>query len=1020
MPSSFRFGPPAPRPDLLTRPRLLRALLTRWERRVVAVVGGPGLGKTTLLGQAVAENLLAPRGDDLWVGVEARDATGDGLGRAIARALGAPAELGADPLAVADVVWQRSPTALCLLLDDVHVLPAGSDGARWLGELVDHLPANAHVVLAGRTDPPVPLTRLRTRGEALVVNEDELRFSDEELADFGARRGVDAERFGDTGGWPAMAELAASVERHLAGAYVWEEVLEPLGTERRRVLAVVCDLGGADDDLATAALGTPVELGRVLDGVPLVAAGDDGWRVPHALWRTVDGIGLDDADRAAVRGRAVAHLVERGRYDDAYGLVTEAGLWDLAPDVLRAACLASDRPTSAQLQRWLAASPEPVRATPAGSLAAGMHTGFVTPGDAVGPLQIAAERCRADDDVDAEVAALAELGRVAWWRQDLAVVVPVAVRVNELAETGHPLARGLSALGRAVAADVTGDDDGVLAALGSIEPGVLDAGWTASAQWLEARILLSTGRPAAALDVLDAIDAGADPVMQAIVENLRVGALSGVGRVDETLALLPRAVEQQAAAGVAHNRRLALVSAGAAFAHVGDLATARRYLQELDAPDATWADELGVPGALAAATVLVAEGDEDRAAAVLRAAIDHHGFDNGIGRRMWRGSLSLSYVLLPETREHWDEVAPAGGLTLPLRLCAGVVAARSGRQVDRLGALDVPDVQVVRAHLHHRFAAELAVGLTAAGRPEGPALLDVLGAPGREVVRSLAEGRPGSPSAQDRAKQARLLLAAVPAPPPASTWLAVLGPLDLRRDGPAGPEVTDPDLRRERVRTLLAFLVGHRAATRAEVTAALWPDLDERSQANNLRVTLNYLQRVLEPWRPAGEPGYLVRTDGPRIELLAGSELRIDVDDFDRHVEAAARAEDDGAPSLALEHHLAAVDLYRGPLHADVPDADWIDLDREHYRTRFVRAAVRSGQLLLGRGDVDRAEGTARRALAVDQWAEDAYGVLTAAALARGDRSAAQRQLDRGLAALAELGVEPSDATHRLRRRIRS
>ena len=1015
MPSSFRFGPPTPRPGLLTRPRLLRALLARWERRVVAVVGGPGLGKTTLLGQALAENLLAPRGDDVWVGVEARDATGDGLGRAVARALGAPPEQGHDPVAVADVVWQRSPTALCLVLDDVHVLPPGSDGARWLGELVDHLPANAHVVLAGRTEPPIPLTRLRTQGAALVVGEDELRFSDGELADFGARRGVDVDRFRDTGGWPAMAELAASVERHLAGAYVWEEVLEPLGAERRRALAVLRDLGGADDDLAAAALGEPVDLGRVLDGVPLVAVGEDGWRVPHALWHTVDGIGLADADRAAVRGRAVGHLVERGRYDDAYGLVAEAGLWDLAPGVLRAACLAGDRPTSAQLQRWLAASPEPVRTTPAGCLAAGMHAGFVTPGDAIGPLQVAAERCRAEGDVDAELAGLAELGRVAWWLQDLEVVAPIAVRVSELAETGHPLAGGLSTFGRAVFADVTGDDDGVIAALDSIEPGVLDAGWTASAQWLKARILLSTGRPAAALDVLDAIDAGTDPVMRAIVEYLRIGALSNVGRVDEAMALLPRAVEQQAAAGVAHNRRLALVSAGAAFAHVGDVATARGYLQELDAPDASWADELGVPGALAAATVLVAEGDEDQAATVLQAAIDLHGFDNNIARRTWRGSLPLTYVLLPETREHWDEVAPAAGLALPVRLCAGVVAARSGRGVDELRALDVPDIQVVRAHLHHRFAAELAVGLAAAGRPEGSALLDVLGAPGRAAVRGLAEHRDGG-----QAKQARALLAAVPAPPPTATWLAVLGPLELRRDGPAGPEVTDADLRRERVRALLAFLVGHRATTRAEVTAALWPDLDERSQANNLRVTLNYLQRVLEPWRPAGEPGYLVRTEGTRIELVAGGELRIDVDAFDRHVDLAAGAEDDGTPSLALEHHLAAVDLYRGSLHADAADAEWIDLDREHYGTRFVRAAVRAGQLLLGHGDLDHAEKVARRALDVDQWAEDAHGVLTATALARGDRSAAQRRLDRGLAALAELGVEPSDATRRLRRRIRS
>jgi DNA-binding SARP family transcriptional activator len=45
--------------------------------------------------------------------------------------------------------------------------------------------------------------------------------------------------------------------------------------------------------------------------------------------------------------------------------------------------------------------------------------------------------------------------------------------------------------------------------------------------------------------------------------------------------------------------------------------------------------------------------------------------------------------------------------------------------------------------------------------------------------------------------------------------------------------------------------------------------------------------------------------------------------------------------------------------------------------------------------------------------------VLVSAALARGDRSAARRALDRTLAALADLDVEPSEETRRLHRRLR-
>jgi ATP/maltotriose-dependent transcriptional regulator MalT len=147
MPRSFRFQPPEPRRGSLTRPRLLRALLGRWEHRVTTVVGGPGLGKTTLLAQAVIENRLAPRGEDVWIGLEKGDAHSDMLARDVMAALSGEGDRAAgmvpgtpraapDPAPVADAMWRRSPTELCLVIDDVHWLAPGSPGAEWLTALV--------------------------------------------------------------------------------------------------------------------------------------------------------------------------------------------------------------------------------------------------------------------------------------------------------------------------------------------------------------------------------------------------------------------------------------------------------------------------------------------------------------------------------------------------------------------------------------------------------------------------------------------------------------------------------------------------------------------------------------------------------------------------------------------------------------------------------------------------------------------------------------------------------------------
>ncbi|MGH2477433.1 MAG: BTAD domain-containing putative transcriptional regulator, partial [Candidatus Limnocylindrales bacterium] len=285
MPRSFRFEPPEPRPGSLTRPRLLVTVLGRWEHRVTSVVGGPGMGKTTLLAQAVAENRLAPRGEDVWIGLEQADADGVALARdVLAAAAGEGGDVGEgaitgttddvpEPATVADTVWRRAPTPVCLVVDDAQWLPPGSAGATWLIALVDALPANGHVLLASRSSPAVPLARLASQGALLGVSEDDLRFTEDELSEFAAGRGLATGRLDDASGWPAMAELAASVGDDMAGDYLWEDVLEPLGPERRHVLAVVTDLGGADAGLAAAALGAPIDLAGALDGVPLVARG---------------------------------------------------------------------------------------------------------------------------------------------------------------------------------------------------------------------------------------------------------------------------------------------------------------------------------------------------------------------------------------------------------------------------------------------------------------------------------------------------------------------------------------------------------------------------------------------------------------------------------------------------------------------------------------------------------------------------------------------------------------------------
>jgi LuxR family transcriptional regulator, maltose regulon positive regulatory protein len=67
------------------------------------------------------------------------------------------------------------------VLDDYHLIQA-PQVHHSLGMLLEHLPAQLRLVVASRADPPLPLARLRARGQLAELRERDLRFTAEETA----------------------------------------------------------------------------------------------------------------------------------------------------------------------------------------------------------------------------------------------------------------------------------------------------------------------------------------------------------------------------------------------------------------------------------------------------------------------------------------------------------------------------------------------------------------------------------------------------------------------------------------------------------------------------------------------------------------------------------------------------------------------------------------------------------------------------------------------------------------------
>ena len=182
---------PRPRPGWVARARLTERLRGVTGRELVLVCGPAGFGKSSLVADWVRKHPMAAwlsldEGDNdpvrFWRHVAAAlDQVRPGLAARVEAQLGAgPAALDAAVSALVNELAE-APDEVVLVVDDFHVVET-PEVHRTVRFLLDHLPPALRLVLATRADPPLPLARMRARGQLTELRAADLRFTAEEAA----------------------------------------------------------------------------------------------------------------------------------------------------------------------------------------------------------------------------------------------------------------------------------------------------------------------------------------------------------------------------------------------------------------------------------------------------------------------------------------------------------------------------------------------------------------------------------------------------------------------------------------------------------------------------------------------------------------------------------------------------------------------------------------------------------------------------------------------------------------------
>jgi LuxR family maltose regulon positive regulatory protein len=981
----------------------------RFDQPVTLVVAGAGFGKTTALAQSIRANHAAPRGIDAWVACESGDEDVGRLSSAILAALGVPTEGGGSLDGVLRALGEAAPVDVCIFIDDLHELPAMSAGEQFVSELATRLPPHAHLVLSSRDRVPIPLARRRAAGQVVEVQGDLLAFTDAEVAALAEQLGQAQGRCEGLAGWPSLVRLVLSAPAGAARQFLWEEIVAGLSLTEQSALLALAVLGSGSADEVIEVSGHDVDVDRLAVTVPLVYQDEQGRFGAHELWTDAVERIFPRADVVEARRRSLTVFCERGQV---VRMGSAAVRWG-ETGMFRLACVALVRENLGALPidtavRWLANTPPGAAGTPEHRLLelAVQYAENRQPNELDRELDALEATFVDQGDGDGQAVTLAVGAVAAHARSDQMRLFALTQRIRTLpAPPQDPLLQFFVGTFDAARAALSGDIDGSLLAIESMPLDRVPRTVRELATRLHVIMLVLAGRAEEAVPIGRALLQSSNAFVRSIPSMLRWAA----GDPSEYLAArrFPEPLP-----GANHPYRFFRAAHGAVVAaSLGDRALAEAWRREMEASIGSPTDSRD--GALAVAVLAcckVLDHEEAAAKSLIAGHLARHPLTDARGEAHLRHNLAIAYVTNERVRQRWDDADLGPAHARARTIARQLVDARAGR-FDRRAELASPSAVVTTLPL--AWTVELAVRANAAGCSDGTVLLREVATWLPEATRCELEWLAAHGDATCRATAVEVS-EDLPDLTQAPLVIDVLGPLRLYK---GDLEITSPELRRGRVRTLLALLVLRCALRRERICDLLWPDLAPATAARNLRVTLSHLRRLLESDTRSPRSTWLIRSTRDSIELAGPPLVDTDLRRLDGHLAAADQAEQVGDTSAVIAHLTGAVDLWRGDPLVDLIALEELGGDIEYILRSLVEACHRLGELLLVAGRFAEALRCAEQGRRAAPYSERAHRLAIACHLQRRDRAGLDSAVRTTHHMLADLGVEPEQETSMLLRR---